>query len=280
MTFGETFSPYLLQDVEGIYSVDANVYSTDNSLIDGATIHGSVIRPRNIVITIADKESFPRHRNFLYFLFRPKTVGELIYHEIDKDFEERRSINYVVEKVEPDTEGNTRQIVISLLCADPFFSDMDDVIVDMVTWDKQFEFQHEFSPDKEELGEKTAQKLITVENDSTVGNIGMVITMDVEGNVTNPKMYHVESDSYIQLGTASYPLNLVYGDRVIISTVLNDKNAYLIRGGTTTVINEYIDENSDYIQLVSGTNTLRYSASSGENSLLVRFSFRQKYLGV
>ena len=278
--FNDTFSPFLLQDVDGIYTVDVNVFSTDNSLIDGATINGSLVKPRNIVITIADKENHGKHRNYLYSLFKPKTEGVFVYHEVDGDFEEKRTIDYVVEKVESETMGFTRQIVVSLFCADPFFSDMSDTIVHLSSWVGQFEFVHEFTSEKEELGVRQVNKLITIFNESSLENIGLTITMEAEGAVSNPKMYHFETDSYIQVGSSSIPFNMSLGDKLVISTVTNNKNVYLIRNGVKTIVNEYIEENSEYIQLVNGENTLRYSAASGEDNLLVQISYRNRYQGV
>ena len=278
--FNDTFSPFLLQDVEGIYMFDVNVFSSDNTLSDGATIIGHMVKPRNIVITLADRESHPDHRNFLYSLFKPKTNGTFIYHEIDDDYVIKRCIDYVVEKVQAETMGHTRQITISLLCPDPFFSDLEETTIYMSTWLKNFEFIHEFVDEKEEFGSQSIQKMIQIQNDSSLDNLGVVITMEAQGVVVNPKMYHFETDSYIQVGTTANPLTLHIGDKVIISTVTNEKNVYLISDGEKTTINEYIDEDSEYIQLTSGENTLRYSASSGEDNLHVKISYKQKYQGV
>lgn len=280
LVFNDTFSPFLLQDVDGIYEVDVNVFSSDNSLSDGATYIGSVIKPRNIVITLADKERHPRHRNLLYSLFKPRSNGIFIYHEDDGDYKETRSIEYVVEKVESTTMKHTRKITISLICPDPFFSDMYDTNVYMSRWRKLFEFQHSFLESKEELAVREVQKLVSFINDSSLDKLGIVITMEAEGNVVNPKIYHFESNSYIQIGTQANPFTMQVKDKLIISTVTNDKNAYLIRNDVRTAINELIDEGSEYIQLIPGDNTLRYSAEEGEDNLLVEIAYKQKYIGV
>ena len=81
VTFGDRFSPFLLQDVEGIYSIDVNINSTDNSMFDGSTIIGTFIRPRNIVLTIADKENYGKHRNLIYLLFMKKLMKTLMKKE-------------------------------------------------------------------------------------------------------------------------------------------------------------------------------------------------------
>lgn len=280
VTFGDRFSPFLLQDVEGIYSIDVNINSTDNSMFDGSTIIGTFIRPRNIVLTIADRENYGKHRNLIYLLFKPKTKGVFVYEEVDEDFNEKREIEYCVEKIEQDSTGHVRQIVVSLLCADPFFRAIEDTLVTMSGWESMFEFPHYYIKEGEELAVRVTKQLVEIQNDSSADGIGLTITMTTNQPVINPRMYHVESDSFIQLGDDNNEFNMQIGDQVIFTTENNNKNAYLIRDGVKTIINEHISDDSEYIQLTHGTNHLRYSAKEGEEHLLVNVTFRMKYQGV
>ena len=175
VTFGDRFSPFLLQDVEGIYSIDVNINSTDNSM---------------------------------------------------------------------------------------------------------FEFPHYYIKEGEELAVRVTKQLVEIQNDSSADGIGLTITMTTNQPVINPRMYHVESDSFIQLGDDNNEFNMQIGDQVIFTTENNNKNAYLIRDGVKTIINEHISDDSEYIQLTHGTNHLRYSAKEGEEHLLVNVTFRMKYQGV
>ena len=70
------------------------------------------------------------------------------------------------------------------------------------------------------------------------------------------------------------------GDVVRITTGTNEKNVYLIKDGVTTKINEYLDEESEFIQLVHGSNTFIYDAAQGVDYLNVTISYRFRYLGV
>ena len=45
-------------------------------------------------------------------------------------------------------------------------------------------------------------------------------------------------------------------------------------------INEYLDEESEFIQLVHGRNTFIYDADGGEDYLNVTITYRFRYLGV
>lgn len=90
----------------------------------------------------------------------------------------------------------------------------------------------------------------------------------------------MQQDIHIQIGTDDYPFDMEPGDVVKITTGTNEKNAYLIKGGETQKINEYLDEESEFIQLVHGANTFIYDAASGVDYLNVTIKYRFRYLGV
>lgn len=279
ITFGEAFSPFLLLNCDGIYSVENNVWLEERSLSDGADYLGSNTKLRNIVLTVADKDSHMSNRNLLYRLFKKGSKGVFTYYEIDDEEETTKEIDYYVETVSIDTEKRVRTAEISLLCPEPFFRAQYDENVLMTGWDNQFEFPHEFLEEKEELSTMVMEKLKTINNTSEMDGIGVTVTMTVEGNVLNPYIVHVEKNEWIKVGTELKPLNLIAGDQLIITTQNNDKNIYLIRDGMKSVINEYLDEDTEFFQFSTGSNTLRYGADDGENYLLVNVSFRHQFMG-
>lgn len=274
MEFTSDFSPFVLQNCDGIYEVSNNVVTKDNTMVDGATYLGSITKMRNIVLTLADKSNHMRNRNLLYQLFKPKSPGVFRYEEDD----EVRTIDYYVESVIITSVGTNRIATVSLLCPDPFFYDLGDMVVAMSGWEKLWTFPHKFK--LEAFGRRMKEKLKSIDNGSAADNVGITVTMAAEGPVKNPALYHVELGEYIKIGTDSKPLNLDTGDQVIITTETNKKNVYLVKDGVTTAINEYMDEGSTFIQLQHGQNSLRYEAESGEDYLTVSVAFRYKYLGV
>jgi hypothetical protein len=70
------------------------------------------------------------------------------------------------------------------------------------------------------------------------------------------------------------------GDIVTITTGTNNKNVTFTHEGETSVINQYLDEQSEFIQLDYGMNTLKYDADSGLDYLNTSVSYRQLYNGV
>ena len=278
--FSNTFSPWLLEDCDGIYSVKNTVATSENTMTDGATYQGSITQMRNIVLTLRDLPTANHQENriLLYNLFKPKAAGTFCYLEDDKM--ESRSISYYVESVDVDAVNRARRATVSLLCPDPFFVAPRDVTVTMAGWESYFEWPHEFPPEGEEFEARVEEKLKTIENTSAADNIGITIVIQAAGVVKNPSIYHVEEGEQITVGTSGKPLELVAGDEVTITTGTNDKHVYLIHEGMKTEINEYLSEDSEFIQLQHGCNTIGYSAEAGESYMTIEISYRYRYLGV
>lgn len=278
--FSNAFTPWLLEDCDGIYSVKNTMSISENTMTDGATYQGSVTKMRNIVLTLRDlpESDHQENRMLLYNLFKPKSVGCFSYREGDES--ERRTIDYYVESVDVDTVNRSRRATVSLLCPDPFFRAPEDISVTMAGWEYCFEWPHEFPPAGEEFEVRVEEKLKTIDNTSAAENIGMTIVIQAAGEVLNPSIYHVEQEEQMTVGTSRKPLRLVTGDEVTITTGTNDKYVYLTREGIRTGINEYLSEDSEFIQLGHGKNTIGYSAEEGESYMTVEISYRYRYMGV
>ena len=163
---------------------------------------------------------------------------------------------------------------------DPYFRGSEDIRVVMAAWLAQFEFPHEFLEEGEEFGVRSSSVMSTVENLNGVNGIGMTVRIGATGPVTNPKLYHVEQGDYIAIGTAEHPFSMDAEDKVIIETTTGKKRVRRIRNNVTTTIDEYLDPASEFIQLNTGENTLRYAADEGEIYMTVVISYRMRYLGV
>ena len=74
-------------------------------------------------------------------------------------------------------------------------------------------------------------------------------------------------------------MNLVSGDQVLITTSDNNKQVYLIHEGVTTPINEFLTEDSVFIQLMRGVNSIGYDADSGVDNMVVQITYRLKFAG-
>ena len=132
--------------------------------------------------------------------------------------------------------------------------------------------------DGEEFGYRSTVELQQIQNDNAANNIGMTIKLSAVDAVTNPTVAKVETQEHITIGTASKPMNLTRGDVLTIETSDNNKHVYLTHNGVTTNVNQYLTEDSTFIQLMRGINSISYSAESGSENLIVEISYRLKYV--
>lgn len=274
VTFGETgFTPFLLVAAEGCYEVSNNVTISENTMTDGGAYQGSVAKIRNIVLTLKDYGNNVYNRNLIDALFKAGTAGTLVF----KEDENQRKIEYYVESVNSSGEFGARNYTVSLLCPDPFFYAMNDVYITLAAWIENFEFVHEFDAGGEEFGYRSNERLKNIINENAADGIGMTITVTAAGTVQNPSIIRVESNEAITIGSQTTPFNMYASDVLTITTTDNDKHVYLTHNGITTEVNQYITENSSFIQLMRGDNNIGYTAAVGEDAMSVRIAYRLKF---
>ena len=274
--FGSSFSPFLLTTVDGIYKVESNITISNSNLIDGGIFQGSNITSRNIVLTVRDKDNHKDNREFLYRLFKPNSEGVLRYFEND----DVKRINYYVESIDVTGVYSSRQATISLMCADPFFYDNEETVEYLAEWHGSFEFEHQFTSSKEEIGYRSLVKSLNIQNLTPRDDVGLNIEITSVGAAKNLKITNVEQNKTISIGTDEKPFNMVAGDIVNIVTEKGNKNVTLTREGVTIGINNYLSEDSEFIQLGVGNNHIGYDASEGVSNLSFKIAYTFKYNGV
>ena len=296
----DQFNPFHLVALEGIYGIESNVVTSENTTIDGSTYQGATARERNIEIIIEMDADYEQNRKLLYKCFPIKRSGTLAYTEN----ETTKVIEYEVKGIIPGTTtGKVRDYTISLICTAPYFKDPSDVEVIMSAWMPNTKFPISLPEEGVVFGYREAELVKTIENESGENNIGIAVIFKADGPVKNPAIYHSENREFIKLGYENHDFILSYGQYVIITTHTGKKNVYLLDGVTQgeiedhkdrygmidwetvislygEAINEYIDEDSEYIQLQDGTNTITYTADEGIGYLSVSIYYRVSYLGV
>ncbi len=283
------FTPFHLLGIEGIYGYEANVVTSENTTTDGSTKQGITVKERFIAIDIEMDGDYEANRNLLYRCFPAKRTGTFQYIENGKT----KTIDYEVESIIPgQTTGVVRDYTISLKCPDPYFKDLSDVEVVMASWVSNFQFPACFPEEGVVFGYREADLVKEIENESGADNIGIIAVFRADGVVKNPAIYHAESGEYTKVGYTGNDFVMASGQYVIINTYTGKKNVYLLDGVTQAeieshrtpygtidwdavieeygvTINEYLDEDADFIQLQDGTNTITYSAEEGNSYLSV-----------
>ncbi len=278
ITFTERkFDPFMLVSIDGIYTIANDVSLLGNTMMDGSTFQGSVAKERHIELIVKDIERFGKNRNYITTVFKSGSKGTLYYEDSETSTKE---ISYYVENIQSTGKFDVRYTTISLVCDDPFFYDTTDVSVNMASWIPLFEFPHEFKAEGEEFERRSSDKINVIKNENASNNIGMEIHIIANDTVVNPSVVRVEGDEKLVIGYGKKPYTMSAGDEVIITTSTGNKHVYEVRNGVKKEINQYLTEDSTYIQLQRGNNSIGYNATNGEENMTISISYKLKFARV
>lgn len=260
--------PFFLYDIDGITSEYHTITTTKGFNQDGVRRTGSTANPRNIVITVQVKDEYERRRNELYDFFQPKETGEFFYYEGAI----ARKISYEVESIANPTIGAVRLSTISLLCADPLFSDLQETKVSLSAWRGNIRFPL-YIHNPFYVATKVNKLIENIYNPSKT-TIGLRLNLTASGEVVRPELYDITRRKSFAI---DYTMHA--GDALEVVTTLNAKRATLHSGGVDTNVINKIEYPPNWPMLYEGDNTFTYNAESGMDALGVDIFYTQKYWG-
>ena len=178
-----------------------------------------------------------------------------------------------VESFENNPFTQLQQPQISVICPQPYWKAIDDVLEHF--WRSVPLFQFPFSIPAEGVEFSRLEYLTVISVNGGEIETGCIITFSAFGAVTNPKFYNMTTGEMFGVN-----IELQDGDELIICTVEGQKSVKLIRNGTTT--NELANRaaGSKWIKIAPYNNSLSYDAASGSANMKVTVSFAQLYEGV
>jgi hypothetical protein len=244
----------VLADVEGLEPVKATLVSSSFAQMDGEQYHSSRREARNIRIHLDLEPDYIADdvrtlRKLLYTFFMPKSEVQLRFYMQDELI-----VNIMgrVETFETQMFAKEPKAVISLLCYDPDFIDLEPVLIEDETTDTTDEF--------------------LVEYDGTV-ETGIFFQLLVDRTVNEFTIYHRRPDNSLHtLDFAADPL--AAGDVLTINTVSGSKGATLLRTGTTTSVLYGVSPQASWIELQPGENYLRVYAEGDPIPFEITYSNR------
>lgn len=266
--------PYFLENIIGVHEVSGNVATVKSAFGVGTKYVGTSIEDRAISITGFFKsrnEKRVPQRDTLYKVFSLGQKGTLYYYEDDQSFK----IDYYVKNIKTNNKFAYDSFQIDLLCPSPYFTDLNETVVSLATWNKLFKFPLEI-PEGQGImfGEKSQNTLATIINNSNI-EIGMRIIFNADNTVKNPKVTNVITGEELVLDTT-----LDRGDQIEVSTYINDKNIYVLRDGSKIRKNNLLKFGSKFLQIHQGTNTFKFDADSGAENLSINFYYYNNYEAV
>jgi len=120
-----------IRNIEGLDPVKASVNTSPYGSIDGAAHVGDSVLTRNIVLTLGinpdwDDWTYESLRRLLYRYFMPKSPVRLVFYSDDLITVE---ITGIVESAEINQFSNDPEMIVSIICPDPYFIALTPVVV-------------------------------------------------------------------------------------------------------------------------------------------------------
>lgn len=262
--------PIKIKSIDGLEAGDFQISSINNAMSDGSTVTGKKISQRNIDVAIeTDNVDDPSYyREMFIKFFNPKYSGKLTVNFLGVE----RWINYEIVSMEIPLKNLFEDIEcsFSLVCNEPYFSDMSDFGKNIASITPHFAFPLAISP-KKIMGYRTLKQDVLLTNNGDV-DTGLIMQFIAKrGPVKNPTLIKKSTNEFMRIIT-----DLNKGDVLLVNTNTRQKNI-TVNG---TRINHKIDRQSTYFSIDVGDNVLRYDADENYTNLDVRLYYTPKYLGV
>lgn len=256
--------------IEGLNPPPAAINNTEISGVDGAKFNNSKVRVRNLVIYLNIKSPIEKNRQALYNYFHIKRKVKIYFKNQNRDV----YIEGYVETFENDLFENLQQPQISIICPEPFWKAVDNLLVEFSNEISLFEFPFAIEEEGIELSRVNLETFKVINN----GNVetGAIIELFATTNqILNPTIYNRTTQTYFKVN-----FNMHEGDIIRINTNQGQKSVTLTRGNYTSNIIGSRESGSSWIQLIPGLNEIAYDADVGVENLMVNLTLIRKYEGV
>ena len=265
-----TSSKYTLYKITGLQPPANAVNTSNNATSDGVTVNSVRVDKRNIVLYIALEGDVETNRINLYKYFPAKQTVTIYFKNGSRDV----YIKGTVELIECDYFAKKQIAQISVICPQPYFKAVNDIVSYFSDVSSLFEFPFSIGEAGVELSAITNNVRKSIINSGDVPS-GLVIELYAIGTVVNPIIYDVLKRTHIKL-----TCTMEADDHIIINTNHAEKSITLIRAGEPTNIMGYLYPTSSWLTLESGDNVFTYDCESGNSNLQLTFSSSVLYGGV
>lgn len=276
--------------ITGLESSDIQVMTSENALVDGASVDGKKIKPRPIHIeaSFRDSDNNSLKRQRIIRFFNPKYTGKALIENTGTP----RNIEYELEGwafKEVTSMDEELSIIVDLICPDPYMQNVDNFGRNMASVTPLFAFPWRVLPQKADnlmdypekirglllegatMGYRTLKETVMLANDGDV-ETGLIIKFTASrGSVSNPKIIKTSTGEYMRV-----MVDMKQGDILVVDT--NERHQIIELNGVNCY--QKIDRKSEPFRLDVGENELKYEADANYVNLDVNIYYTPKYLGV
>jgi hypothetical protein len=253
-------SGFTVRNVDGLGPVRAEIVTSTFAMLDGSNYQASSVDNRNIVITVGLE---PYHgsltvkdlRDKIYSVFMPKNKVDLAFY--DHSLANNQTKEYLtsgyVESCEPNIFSQDPEIVISIVCPDPFFYDPTETLYQGTTT------------------QTTDMADVNYPGSSDNGfHLRMTITDPAVNQIV---VYRMLPSGLVETFTVKYS-QFQAGDVLDISTTHKSKIITVTRSNIKFSILHAVDPVSTWLELAPGTNKFRVYTNVGALAYDLRYTVR------
>ncbi len=268
LTHNELYDVY---NIEGLSPPSANISTSPIASMDGERYNNSRVNVRNLVIYINIKSPVEDNRQALYKFFRSKRKVKVYFKNANRDV----YIQGYLETFEDNFFEQLQTAQISIICPEPFFKALNEMVVEFSKTISLFEFPFDI--------EKSGIEFSRIDRETTqyinVGDVevgGIFELTALKTYVAYLTIYNFTNETYFSVNES-----LNEGDKIIINTNRGEKSLILIRKGSAPIsIIQKRQAGSEWIQFVPGDNEISYDCKVGTEYLSVSVTVSHKYEGV
>lgn len=260
-------------NITGLNPPQAQINTAAVAGMDGALFNSSRLNTRNIVITLYLTGDIESNRQEIYFYARTKEKCTFYFSNENRDV----YIDGYVDTVECLLFSNAEFIQISMICPDPYFQGLLEIIDDLSKLQGAFTFPFSINYDEPiSFGFYDPGYVADVVNVSD-SEAGMIIRIAFYENVSSISIVNVDTNESMSL-TGSF----VDGDIVLIDTNKGHKSITLLRDGHEQNIFSWIVKGSTFLQMKQGYNhfTFNLDENADDTLVLVEMIHSSIYRGV
>lgn len=257
-------SDFQILSVQGLNPPNAQINTSKIAGLDGSKFNSSTMNERNLVIMIKLRGDIEKNRIRLYSFFRSKEWCKFYYKNNSRDV----YIEGYVESVECDLFSNKEIIQVSIICPNPYFKGVEEIIDDISKSLEAFEFPFAINVPGIEFSTVNNSKITNIFNDSE-NETGVIITIDVLDSMSK---IQIKGTSTGETFTLNY--DFVKNDRITIDTNKGKKSVSLLRNATTINLFSAVEKGSAFFQLDTGDNFFSYLIDDGTNDGAVQIFFK------
>ena len=268
LTLTQNESKFQLIKIIGLDPPEAQINTSKMVGLPGSKFNSANLNDREIVLTIKLRGDVEKNRLTLYSFFRPGELCKFYYKNDNRDV----YIEGYTKKPDCDLFTNKEIMQIAILCPNPYFKAIDEIINDISKTLAGFSFPFSIGSEGMEFSSINNEKITNVYNNSET-ETGIIIEITMLNNINK-----IQLNSIITGEVFILEYEFVENDKIIIDTNKGNKSINLIRNAIKTNLFTAMSNNSIFFQLEPGDNFFSYLIDEGLNDDNVHILFKHRTL--